>query len=123
VNDVSDPLTGLVKQIDETVIEAAAKQKGGRKLGTFVIIGDAEGRADQLRKIAEKEKLQQVSLCIGAAPPRYEVSNEAEVTVVIYNVGRPGQQQVVANFALRKGELDKTKRDAIIAELSKVLPK
>jgi hypothetical protein len=116
-------LTSLVKQIDDTVNEAAGKQKNGQHLGTFVIIGEAEGRAEQLRKLAEKEGLKQMSLCIGTAPPRYEVSNEAEVTVVIYTVGRPGQQQVVANFALRKGELDETKRDAIVAALSKVLPK
>jgi hypothetical protein len=30
---------------------------------------------------------------------------------------------VVANFALRKGELDESKRDAIVEALSKVLPK
>jgi hypothetical protein len=123
VREVNDPLTSLVKQIDETVDEASGKQKNGQKLGTFVIIGDAEGRADQLREIAKKNALKQVCLCIGAAPPRYEVNPEADVTVVIYNPGRPGQQQVVANFALRKGELDEAKRNAITEALSKVLPK
>jgi hypothetical protein len=45
------------------------------------------------------------------------------VTVVIYNPGRPGRQSVLANFALRKGELDSTKTDAIVAALSNVLPR
>jgi hypothetical protein len=114
-------LTSLVKKIDQTVHEASAKRPGGQNLGTFLIIGDAAGRADQLHEMAKKEVLHRVTLCIGAAPPRYEVSNEAEVTVVIYTVGRPGRQEVVANFALRQGELNKTKCDAIVAALSKVL--
>ena len=89
---MSDPLTGLVKKIDEKVHEASGKHKN--KLGTFVIIGNADGRADQLRELAQRESLQRVTLCIGAAPPRYEVNPEADVTVVIYNPGRPGQQRV-----------------------------
>jgi hypothetical protein len=116
-------LTGLVKKIDKVVDVASGKQPGGQKLVTFVIIGDADGRAEQLRGMAEKEALKRVSLCIGTSPPRYEVSKDADVTVVIYSVGRPGRQEVVANFALRKGELDEEKGDAILEALSKVLPK
>ncbi len=116
-------MTSLVKKIDRVVSEASAKRAGGQNLGVFVIIGDAEGRADQLRALAKKELLTRVSFCIGNAPPRYEVNKEADVTVVIYTVGRPGRQEVTSNFALRKGELDTTRRDDIVAALSKVLPK
>jgi hypothetical protein len=105
------------------VTAAAGKYAADRQLGTYVIVSDAHGRADQLRGMAKKESLQRVSLCIGAAPPRYEVNREAEVTVVIYNPGWRHQQSVVANFALRKGELDEAKGDAIALALSKVLPK
>lgn len=118
---MSDSLTSLVKTIDQKVNEASGKYP--RKLGTFVIIGDAKGRAEQLRELAKNEALGRVTLCIGAAPPRYEVSSEAEVTVVIYNPERPGRQSVQANFALRPGQLDETTSDAIVAALSKVLPK
>jgi hypothetical protein len=118
---MSDPLTGLVKRIDQKINDASGKYSN--KLGTFVIIGDAAGRAEQLRGLAECESLERVTLCIGAAPPRYEVNAEADVTVVIYSPGRPGRQTVTANFALRKGELDETKCDAIIAALASVLPK
>lgn len=120
---MSDPLTSLVKKIDLKVNEAADKNPGGLKLGTFVILGDADGRAEQLRGLAKKEALQRVTMCIGAAPPRYEVNKEAAVTVVIYTVGRPGRQEVVANFALRQDELNETKGDAILAALSKALPR
>ena len=120
---MSDPLTGLVKKIDETVNAAAGKYKAGRKLGAFVIVGDSNGRADQLRGLAKTQSLERVTLCIGAAPPRYEVNSDADVTVVIYTPGRPGQNTVTANFALYECELDETQQDAIIAALAKVLPK
>ena len=120
---MSDPLTSLVKKIDQKVNEAAGKYKEGRSLGTYVIANDAAGLAEQLRGMAKTDGLRRVSLCIGAAPPRYEVANEADVTVVIYNPGRRNEQAVVANFALRKGELDDAKSDAIVAALAKVLPK
>ena len=118
---MSDPLTSLVKSIDEKVQEADGKHP--RKLGTFVIIGDAPGRADQLREMARGYGLERVTLSIGPPPPRYEVNPEAALTVVIYTPGRPGKQAVVANFALRPGELDEAKCDAIVAALSKALPK
>jgi hypothetical protein len=118
---MSDPLASLVKKIDQQVNAAAGKHK--QKLGTFVIIGDAPGQADQLRSLAKRESLQRVTLCIGNPPPRYEVNRAADLTIVIYTVGRPRQNQVVANFALRERELDQAKTDAILAALAQVLPK
>lgn len=120
---MSDPLASLVKKIDDTVNAASGKYPGGRRLGTFVIMPDAACLADQLRGLAKSESLKQVNLCIGNAPPRYEIAAEAQVTVVIYTPGRPGQNKVTANFALRECELDDLTADAIIAALSKVLPK
>ena len=116
-------MTGLVKKIDEKMIEAAGKHPGGQKLGAYVIFGDSTGLADQLRGLGKKQDLKGVSLCIGAVPPRYELNQDADLTVVIYNPARRNQQTVQANFALRKGELDETQRDAIVAALTKVLPK
>ncbi len=115
-------MTSLVKKIDHRVEAAAGK--AGRHLGTYVLfVNNSDGLDKRLRGMAQKEALKRVSLCIGAAPPRYEVANEAEVTVVIYNPGRRSQQHVTANFALRKGELDDAKADAIVKALSDVLPK
>ena len=115
-------MTSLVKKIDQRVEAAAAKL--GRHLGTYVLfVNNADGLDKQLRGLAEKQGLKRVSLCIGAPPKNYEVANEADVTVVIYNIGRRSQQHVTANFALRKGELDEAKADAIVKALSDVLPK
>jgi hypothetical protein len=73
--------------------------------------------------MAAKESLQRVSLCIGAPPGDYAVSGDVDVTVVIYNVARRGQQHVTANFALRTKELDEAKIDAIAKALYDVLPR
>ena len=118
---MSDPLASLVKRMDETVNEASSKYP--QALGTFLIIGEAPNRTEELRALAECQSIHRVTLAIGDAPPRYEVNKNADVTVVIYTPGRPGRQTVTANFALRQGELDAAKSDAIIAALSNVLPK
>jgi hypothetical protein len=117
-------LTGLVKKIDQAVDQAAGKRAGSRGLGAFVLFdGNADGLDQRLRELAEKEGLKRVNLCIGAPPPDYEVAKEADVTVVIYSVGRRWEQKVTANFALRKGELDEATADAIVKALTETLPK
>jgi hypothetical protein len=114
-------LTGLVKKIDERLATAG---KTPRALGAYVLfVNNSDGLDKRLRALAEKEGLKRVSLGIGAPPKNYEVANEADVTAVIYTGGRRNQQHVTANFALRKGELDEAKADAIVKALSQVLPK
>jgi hypothetical protein len=118
-------LTGLVKKIDQAVEEASAKRPANsRGLGVFVVFdGNSDGLDKRLLGMAEKEGLKRVNLCIGDPPDDYELAGEADVTVVIYTVGRRPQQKVTANFALRKGELDEATADAILKALSDVLPK
>src|SRR5262249_5067378 len=123
VREGSDPLTSLVKKIDERVNEAAGHvQSGAPELGTYIIyLNNSVGLDQQLRGMAEYDSLKRVSLGIGTPPADYSLAKEADVTVVIYEVGRRGNG-VSANFALRTDELDQ-KSDAIIEALSKVLPK
>jgi hypothetical protein len=114
-------LASLVKKIDQRLDAAAGK--AAQPLGAYVLfVNNADGLDKQLRGMAEKEALKRVNLCIGAPPAAYEVAPEADVTVVIYSAGRRGQP-VTANFALRKGELDDAKADAIVKALSEVLPR
>lgn len=120
MRDPSDPLTSLVKKIDQRM--QAAVGKTPRQLGTYVLfMNNASGLDQRLRGLAETEALQRVALGIGVPPPNYEVANEADVTVVVYNPARRGQQRVTANFALRKGEL-KDKVDDIVQAIAAVLP-
>jgi hypothetical protein len=114
-------LTGLVKKIDQRVGAADGKTK--RAPGAYVIFDSkADGLDKRLRGLAEKEGLKHVSLCIGAPPEDYDVSKEADVTVVVYSLGRRPEQKVTANFALRKGELTEKKADAILKAISDMLP-
>jgi hypothetical protein len=115
-------LTSLVKKIDQRV--EAAPGKTPRPPGAYVIFdSNVAGLDKQLQGMAEKAALKRVSLCIGPPPGDYAVAGEADVTVVIYNVARRNQQKVLANFALRKGELNEAKTDAIVKALSEALPK
>src|SRR5437879_1740316 len=118
---MSDPLTSLVKKIDQRMAPTVGKTQ--RKLGAyFIFVNNTSGLDKQLRDLAEKETLKHVGLGIGAAPLDYQVANDADVTVVIYDIGRRNQQHVKANFALRKGELNDAKIDDIVKALSNVLP-
>jgi hypothetical protein len=122
VRETSDSLTSLVKKMDSVVDAAAAKAT--RPPGAYVIfVNDSDGMDKELRDIAEKESIKRVSLCIGAPPDDYEVNKDANVTVVIYKVGQRREEKVTANFALRKGELDDAKVDAIVKALAEALPK
>jgi hypothetical protein len=121
VRETSDSLTSLVKKIDQRV--EAATAKAPQTLGAYIMfVNNADGLDKQLRGMADKEALKRVCLGIGAPPKDYEVSDQADVTVVIYNPGRRGER-VTANFALRKGELNEAKADAIVKSLSDVLPR
>jgi hypothetical protein len=114
-------LTSLVKQIDQRLGTAG---KTPRPLGTFVIfVNNSAGLENKLRTLAEKEGLKRVSLCIGAPPKDYEVAQDADITIVIYTVGRRTQQHVTANFSFRRGDLDGARTNAIFKALSDVLPK
>jgi hypothetical protein len=114
-------LTSLVKKIDQRLDAVAGKTP--RPPGAYVLfVSNADGLDKQVRAMAEKEGLKRVSLCIGEPPGDYGVAKEADVTVVIYRVGRRRQEKVTANFALRKGELDEAKAAAIVKALSEALP-
>jgi hypothetical protein len=114
-------LTGLVKKIDQR-LEATAGQ-WPRPVGVYVIfVNKFDGLDRQLREMAANASLKRVSLSIGAPPAAYEIANAADVTAVVYNLGWRNEQSVTANFALRKGELDEAKADAIAKAVFEVLP-
>ena len=121
MREKSDSLTSLVKKIDERMQGAVTKTR--RPLGAYVMfMNDAPGLNQDLRTLAEKEAIKRVALGIGAPPPDYAIAPEADMTVVVYPPVRRGQQKVSANFAVRKGELNDAKVDAIVKAISAVLP-
>src|SRR3954463_10125626 len=97
--EVSDPLTSLVKKIDA---ETAKNSKA--KMGSFVVfLSDDEKLADKLKSIADKEGIKKTVFSIDnvAGPQGYKVSQDADVTVVLYN-----KRKVMSNHAFKKGELN-----------------
>ena len=108
-------MTSLVKKIDE----ATAKNSSAR-MGSFVVfLSDDEGLEQKLKDLAEKEKLKKVVLTIDnpAGPKGYDIAKDADVTVVLYN-----KRNVKANYVFRKGQLKDKDIDAIVADVSKIVP-
>jgi len=112
-----DKLAKLVKELDKEVAEHADE-----KLGSFVnLIGkDASALKKTAKEFAEKNKVDHVALVVPQdhenGPTSYNVSPDAEVTVIIYNKGK-----VAANHAFASGKLDAKAIAAIVADTDKML--
>ena len=115
--EISDPLTSLVKKID-----AATVANSKNRMGSFVVVcNDDEKMEDNLKALAKKEGLKQCVLSLvdrKAGPPSYKIHPDADVTVVLYK-GRKTQVE----YAFKKGELKDKDIEAVIKDLSKILPK
>jgi hypothetical protein len=114
--EISDPLTSLVKKLDDATFKNQAAD-----MGSFVVFcNDAEGLEKRLQTLAEKHKLKHIVLSIDnpAGPQGYAVHKEADVTVVLYV-----EHKVVANYAFKKGTMQDKDVDKILADVPKILPK
>jgi len=113
--EISDDLTSLVKKIDE----ATAKNKSAR-MGSFVVfLSSDEGLEKKLKELAKKEDLKKTILSIDnpAGPRGYDIPKDADVTVVLYN-----KRTVKANHAFKKGEFKEKHIEAIVKDVSKIVP-
>jgi hypothetical protein len=106
----------LVKKID-----AATAKNNGCSMGSFVVFcNDDEKLEEKLKELAKKEKIKKTVLTIGnpAGPNGYNISKNADVTVLLYV-----NKTVKANFAFKKGKLGDKDITKIIGDLKKILPK
>lgn len=111
---VTDPLTSLVKKIDT----ATAKNKASR-MGSFVVfLNEDEDLADKLKAMAKKEGIDKCILTIDnpAGPNGFDIAQDAEVTVLLYN-----RRTVRANHAFAAGELNEAGVERVVADLKKIL--
>jgi hypothetical protein len=111
--EINDPLTSLVKKVDET------NKEKGRKMGSFVVmLSDDEDMEKKLKHFAEKEKLEKTALTLDnpSGPPDYGINKKADITVVLY-VGK----KVKVNRAYKKGEFKASEVDEILKDLPKIL--
>jgi L-lactate utilization protein LutC len=112
--EITPGLTSLVKKLDD-----ATKTNSDAKMGSFVVIMTDDDKAeDALKKVAEKEKIKNVVLCVDSpkGPEKWKLSKDANVTVLLYV-----KNTVKENFAFSK-DVDDKEADKIVAKLSSILP-
>lgn len=111
-------LVALVKQLDQAVVD-----KADQKLAVLVnLIGN---NPDELKKtgaeLAKTNDIKNVAFVVPQdnenGPPEFNISPEAETTVMLYRRGK-----VAANYAVPPGKLDSATIQAIVADTSKILP-
>lgn len=110
---LSDPLAKLLGKLEAA--GAIAGKDAGYKVWCTQLAEKAD--LDALAKWAQKQGLKGVP--VGAyedadGPPSYKLNKEADVTIMLFT-----KQKVVANFALRAGELT----DKQIDEVTRAVPK
>jgi hypothetical protein len=113
--EVSKPLTKLIKKID-----GCTAKNSKCDMGSFVVfLNDTEGLDKKLKSLADQETIKHTVLSIDnpAGPEKYNVSRDADVTVVLYT-----DRTVKANYAFKKGALKDEDIDKIIADVKKILP-
>ena len=103
----------LLKQLDEATAKNAGKQMGSYA----VFCSDKDGLDKALVKIAEEQKLSKLVLSIDnpSGPKSYEISKDAEVTVLLYH-----DFTVQANHAFRKNELNDAAIAKVVADIAKI---
>jgi hypothetical protein len=121
VRENNDPLTSLVKRIDKELLEVSAGRTGTNR-GVFVIYCNSSPSInDQLKALVAQENLKQIVLFSTTAegPKRYNLAKDADMTVVVYD----GERTVTSNHALKPGELNEAKADAIVKSIVAMLRK
>jgi len=105
----------LIKSID-----AATAKAGKGEIGAFVVfLTDDDKVADKLKAFAEKENLKNVILAVDnpSGPNKYNVSKEADLTVVLYT-----ERTTKANMAFEKGKITDKDITAVEEGISKLAP-
>jgi hypothetical protein len=114
--EISGPLTSLVKKIDS----ATAKHSDAHMGSFFVFLtSDEDEMQKKLKELAKKEKIENTILTTDnpAGPRGYNVSKDADVTVILYT-----NRNVKVNYAFKKGELKDKDVEKIVADVTKILP-
>jgi hypothetical protein len=102
-----------------TTLEAAAAKHAKAELHAFVVFCSNNDKLEaNLKALAEKADLKHVVLAIDEplGPDKYNLSREADVTVVLYK-----ERVVKANRAFAKGKLTEKDVEAITADIAKLV--
>lgn len=107
-------VVALIKQID-----AANAKNVDKKMGSFVVfLSDDSDLEKKLKDVAEQASLKHTVLSIDnpAGPKQYNVSKDADVTVVLYT-----ERKVKANYAFKKGQLNDKGIEKVVKDIPKIL--
>jgi len=113
--EVTPELTRLITKLD-----TCTAKNSSCKMGSFVVFcSNDEAIEGKLKKLAKDKELKKVVLSIDnpAGPEKYNVSRDADVTVVLY-VDRTVKQ----NFAFKKGQMKDADVEKIIKAVPSILP-
>lgn len=112
--DTNEQLVNLIKKLDAETVKNTEK-----KMGSFAVFcNDSEGLPAKLKDLASKQDLKKFTLAVDnpTGPEPYNISKDADVTVVLYN-----KSKVIANYTFKKGELNEQSVEKIVAEVSKIV--
>lgn len=105
----------LIKALDAATIKNAKAE-----MGSYVVYltGDEKQEA-AIKEIAKKHDLKQIILSIDDAqgPAKYEISKDADVTVLLYT-----DRVVKANHTFAKGKISDKDIEAVVADVTKIVP-
>ena len=106
-------MASLAKQIDKLVADNKEK-----KLAAVInFTGDpSDDYQSQISEFGEKHNIKNVSLTVTADGQRFNVSDDAEVTVILYK-----GKTVKFNCSVGEGKLDKAAVKAIVDGTGKIL--
>jgi hypothetical protein len=106
----------LLKQLDDATVK-----NGKAEMGSYAVFcSDKDGLDKALTKLATEQNLKKLVLSIDnpAGPKSYEISKDADVTVLLYT-----EFEVKANHAFRKGELSDAAITKVVADVAKITAK
>lgn len=108
-------MTSLVKQV-----EAKLAKSGDVKGFLVLLTEDSDTAEEQLKKFAKDNGIEKMPLTLmegAAGPKKYNIAQDAEVTVHLW---KGKKKEVLANFAFAKGELDENSISQIVGKIPSV---
>ena len=112
----TDPnVTKLIKALD-----VATEKNAKAEMGSFVVYLSGDDKLEaQLKDVAKQNDLKKIVLSIESpeGPSKYNISPNADVTVLLYK-----ERVVAANYAFGKGKLTDSDVSKIVADVSKIVP-
>ncbi len=114
--NADDPALGkLLKALDEATVKNEKAEMGS--YAVFLTDDDKlEGKLKAMNSTAGLKKLV-LSIDNPTGPPKYSVSKDADVTVLLYT-----NRTVKANHSFEKGKLDDKAIQQVVADVTKILP-